>query len=140
MTVIFSSSRLFNTEALGESGTISTLLEAREGTPGSDESSRASNDGFREGACCDSRDGPADEVGRLLFLSPIGGGDMSRETLDMPLTAASVEPDLSFSLCGADLLVACPLSILLIAKDNLSSAVVELKEEDGEGSGCDPVM
>jgi len=75
----------------------------------------------------------------LLFLSPIDGGDISSETLDMPLVAASVEPDLSFSLC-ADLLVLRPLSILLIAKDNLSRAVVELKEEDGEGSGWEPVM
>ena len=65
---------------------------------------------------------------------------MSSETLDNPSVAASVEPDLSFSLCGADLLTLCPLSILLIAKDNLSSAVVELKEEDGEGSGWEPVM
>ena len=58
----------------------------------------------------------------------------------MPLVAASVEADLSFSYCGADLLVLCPLSILLMAKDHLSSAVVELKEEDGEGSGWEPVM
>lgn len=79
-------------------------------------------------------------MGGLFFLSPIGGGDISSETLDRPLVAASVEPDLSLSLCGADLLVLCPLSILLIAKDHLSSAVVELKEEDGEGSGWDPVM
>jgi hypothetical protein len=35
----FSSNRLFNMETLGESGTISMLLEAREGTPGSGESS-----------------------------------------------------------------------------------------------------
>ena len=79
-------------------------------------------------------------MGGLLFLSPIGGGDISSETLDRPLVAASVEPDLSFSHCGADLLVARPLSILLIAKDHLSSAVVEVKEEDGEGSGWEPVI
>jgi hypothetical protein len=60
---------------------------------------------------------------------------MSSETLEIPLVAVSVEPDLSFSLCGADLLAPDSLSILLIAKDSLSSAVVELKEEDGEGSG-----
>lgn len=95
---------------------------------------------FREGACCESNDGPADEVGRLFFLSPIGGGDMSSDTLDKPSVAASVDPDLSFSLCGADLPAACSLSILLIAKDHLSSAVVELKEEDGDGSGREPVM
>ena len=65
---------------------------------------------------------------------------MSRDTFDMPLVAASVEPDLSFSPWGADLLVPCSFSILLIAKDNLSSAVVELKEEDGEGSGREPWM
>lgn len=140
MTVIFSSNRLFNTEALGESGTISTLLDEREGAPGSGESSWASDDRLREGACCESNEGPADEVGGLLFLSPIDGGDTSSETLDMPLVAASVEPDLSFSRCDADLLVACPPSILLIAKDHLSIAVVELKEEDGEGSGWEPVM
>jgi len=79
-------------------------------------------------------------VGGLLFLSPIGGGDISSETLEIPFVASSVEPDLSFSLCDADLLVPCPPSILLIAKDNLSSAVVELNEEDGEGSGWEPVM
>ena len=84
-------------ETLGESGIISTLLEAREGAPGSGESSWASVDWFR-GACCDSSEGPVDEVGGLFFLSPIGGGDMSRDTLDMPLVAASVEPDLSLSL------------------------------------------
>jgi len=98
LTVIFSSSRLFNVETLGESGAISALLEVREGTSGSGESSRASDDWFREGACCDSSEGPADEVRGLLFLSPIDGGDISSETLDMPLVAASVEPDLSFSL------------------------------------------
>jgi len=114
-------------EMLGESGTMSTtVLEAREGAPGSGESPRASDDWLREGACCDSNEGPADEVGGLLFLSPIGGGEISSETLDIPLVAASVEPDLSFSLCGADLLEACPLSILLMAKDHLSIAVVEL--------------
>lgn len=140
MTVIFSSNRLFNVETPGESGTISTLLEAREGAPGSGESSWPSNERLRRGACCDSREGPEDEERGLFFLSPIGGGEISRETLEMPLIAASVEPDLSFSLCGADLLVACPLSILLITKDNLSSAVVELKEEEGEGSGWEPVI
>ena len=119
---------------------MSTLLDVREGTPGSGESSRASDDWLREGACCESNEGPAEEVGGLIFLSPIDGGDTSSETLDMPLVAASVEPDLSLSLCGADLLAACPLSILLIAKDHLSIAVVELNEEDGEGSGWEPVM
>jgi hypothetical protein len=122
-------------ETPGESGAISTLLEAREGAPGSGESSRASDEWFL-GACCDSSEGPADEVvGGLLFLSPIGGGDMSSDTLDNPLVAASVEPDLSFSLWGTDLLVARSLSILLITKDNLSSAVVELNEDDGDGDG-----
>ena len=140
MTVIFSSNRLFRVETFEESGSSSAVLDAREGAPRSGESSGASAEWFREGACCDSNDGRVDEAGGLLFLSPIDGGDMSSETLDRPSVAASVEPDLSFSLWDADLFVPCPLLILLMPKDNLSIAIVELKEEDGEGSGWEPVM
>jgi len=37
LTVIFSSNRLFNVEAVGESDTTSILLDVREGAPGSGE-------------------------------------------------------------------------------------------------------
>lgn len=111
------------------------------------------------GACCDSSDGPA------CFPFPASGrvfspnGDESSVTFDIRSAAASAEsarlsaPLPRFSLASelrdltfVELLtlagpLAPPLSsILLIPKPQRSRWDVEPNEDDGEGSGCEPVM
>ena len=110
------------------------------------------------GACCDNSDGPA------CFALPGSGrvfspnGDESSVTFDIRSAACSIESDrgAAASLLPLPLdrrsgptssvlpnepgLLAASPSILLIPNAHRSRCEDEPKDEDGEGSGCEPVM